>query len=37
MAEKLNNLEKFGREKKNQISALFPTQRPLDDRPDALD
>ena len=25
------------KEKKNQISALFSTQRPPDDRPDALD
>ena len=33
MAEKLNNLK----EKKGQISALFLTQRPLDDWPDALD
>ena len=36
MAEKLNNFEKFER-KKNQISALFSTQRPPDDWPDALD
>ena len=36
MAEKLNNFEKFDR-KKNQISALFSTQRPPDDWPDALD
>ena len=36
MAEKLSNFEKFDR-KKNQISALFSTQRPLDDWPDALD
>ena len=36
MAEKLNNLEKFEREK-NQISALFSSQRPSDDWPDALD
>ena len=31
MAEKLNNFEKF------EISALYLTQRPLDDWPDALD
>ena len=36
MAEKLNNFEKFER-KKNQISALFSTQRPPDDWADALD
>jgi hypothetical protein len=36
MAEKLNNFEKFEK-KKNQISALFSTQTPLDDWPDALD
>ena len=36
MAEKLNNFEKFER-KKNQISALFSTQTPPDDWPDALD
>ena len=36
MAEKLNNFEKFER-KKNQISALFSTQRPPNDWPDALD
>ena len=36
MAEKLNNFEKFER-KKNQISALFLTQTPPDDWPDALD
>ena len=36
IAEKLNNFEKFER-KKSQISALFLTQRPLDDWPDALD
>jgi hypothetical protein len=36
MAKKLNNLEKLER-KKNQISALFSTQRPPDDWPDALD
>ena len=35
MAEKLNNFEKFHR-KKHQISALFSTQRPPDDSPDAL-
>jgi hypothetical protein len=35
MAEKLNNFEKF--ERKNQISALFSTQRPPDDWPVALD
>ena len=35
-AEKLNNFEKFER-KKSQISALFLTQRPSDDWPDALD
>ena len=33
MAENLNNFER----KKNQISALFSTQTPLDDWPDALD
>ena len=36
MAEKLNNFEKYER-KKNQISALFSTQTPPDDWPDALD
>ena len=36
MAEKLNNFEKFER-KRNQISALFSTQTPPDDWPDALD
>ena len=36
MAEKLTNFEKFKR-KKYQISALFLTQRPSDDWPDALD
>ena len=36
MAEKLNNFEKIER-KKNQISALFLTQRSPDDWPDALD
>ena len=36
ITEKLNNLEKFER-KKSQISALFLTQRPPDDWPDALD
>ena len=36
MAEKLSNFEKFDR-KKNQISALFSTQIPPDDWPDALD
>ena len=36
MAEKLNNFEKFER-KKNQISPLFSTQRPANDRPDTLD
>ena len=36
MAEKLNNFEKFER-KKNQISALFSTQTPPDDWPDAID
>jgi hypothetical protein len=35
MPEKLNNFERF--DKENQISALFSTQRPLDDWPDALD
>ena len=35
MAEKLNNFEKFHR-KNHQISALFSTQRPPDDSPDAL-
>ena len=35
MAEELN-FEKFER-KKNQISALFSTQRQSDDWPDALD
>jgi hypothetical protein len=34
--EKLNNFEKFER-KRNQISALFLTQRPPDHWPDALD
>ena len=41
MAEKLNNFEKFERKKKkkkkNQISAVFSTQTPPDDWPDALD
>ena len=36
IAEKLNNFEKFEK-KKNQISALFSTQTPPDDWPDALD
>jgi hypothetical protein len=36
MAEKLNNLKKIGKEK-NQISALFSTQRPPDVWLDALD
>ena len=36
MAEKLDNFEKF-EGKKSQISALFSTQRPLDDWPDAID
>jgi hypothetical protein len=36
MANNLNNFEKFER-KKSQILALFLTQRPPDDRPDALD
>ena len=36
MAEKFNNFEKF-EEKKNQISALFSTQTPPYDWPDALD
>ena len=36
MAEKLNNFEKYER-KKGQISALFSTQTPADDWPDALD
>ena len=36
MAEKLNNFENL-RKKKNQISALFLTQTPPDDWPDALD
>ena len=36
IAEKLKNFEKFER-KKSQNSALFLTQRPLDDWPDALD
>jgi hypothetical protein len=36
MAEKLNNFKKYER-KKNQISALFSTQRPPDDWPDALE
>ena len=36
MAEKMKNFEKFER-KKNQISALFSTQTPPDDWPDALD
>ena len=35
MTEKLNNFEKF--ERKNQISALFSTQTPPDNWPDALD
>jgi hypothetical protein len=35
MVEKLNNFEKFERKKSN--SALFLTQRPPDDWPDALD
>ena len=35
IAEELNIFEKF--EKKGQISALFLTQRPPDDWPDALD
>ena len=35
IAAKLNNFEKFER-KKSQISALFLTQRPPDDWPDAL-
>ena len=34
IAEKLNNFEKVER-KKGQISALFLTQRPPDDWPDA--
>ena len=34
--EKLNNFEIFER-KKNQVSALFSTQTPPDDWPDALD
>ena len=37
MTEKLNNFEKFEKKKSNQISALFSTQRPPDDWPDALD
>ena len=36
MAEKLNNFEKYER-KKGQISALFSTQTPSDDWPDAID
>jgi len=36
MTEKLNNFENFER-KKNQISALFSTQRPPEDRSDAPD
>jgi hypothetical protein len=36
MAQKLNNVEKF-EEKKIQISALFSTQTPPDDWPDAID
>ena len=36
MAEKLTNFENF-EIKKNQISALFSTQRPPDDCIDALD
>ena len=36
MAEKLDNFEKF-EGKKSQISALFSTQTPLDDWPDAID
>ena len=35
MAEKLNNFEKFKRNK-NKILALLSTQRPPDDWPDAL-
>ena len=35
MAEKLNNFKKIWK-KKTQISALFSTQRPLDDWPHAL-
>ena len=37
MAEKLTNVEKFERKKKNQISALLSTQTPPDDWPDTLD
>ena len=37
MAETLNNFEKFEKKKKNQISALFSTQTPPDDWPDAID
>ena len=36
MAEKLNNFENL-KEKKDQISALFSTQTPPDDWPDAPD
>ena len=36
MAEKLNSFVKF-ESKNNPISALFSTQTPLDDWPDALD
>ena len=34
--QKLNNFKKIGG-KKNQISALFSTQTPYDDWPDAID
>ena len=36
IAEKLNNFEKFEREKKNQISALFSTQTPSDNWPNLV-
>ena len=36
MAEKINNSENFDR-KKNQITALFSTQWPPNESPDALD
>ena len=35
MAEKLNNFENFER-KQNQILAMFSTQTPPDDWPDAI-
>jgi hypothetical protein len=36
MAQKFNNFEKFEKKKK-KISALFSTQTPPDDWPDAID